>query len=112
MRRPIVDSLRKDVVYFRLGYYDRNLSVPFIETLFFLGRGMFEAADDGWFFQHAQNYLRHDSARIIEESERAGIVELSSDDLEDIVDWDGLISELAENKRMQDEGGFLSQRLQ
>jgi hypothetical protein len=101
----------KDVIYFRLGYYDRNLSVPFIETLFFLGRGLFEAADDGWFFQHAQNYLRQDSAGTIEECERAGVIVLCFDDLEDIVDWEGLISELTENKTMQDEGGFLSQRL-
>lgn len=111
MRIPIVGLLKKDACYFRLGYYDRNLSVPFIETFFFLGKGMFEAADDSWFFQHAQYYLERASANTIQECERAGIIELSSDDLEDIVDWDGLISELAENKRMQEEGRFLSQRL-
>ena len=111
MRIPINDSLRKEVCYFRLGYYDRNLSIPFVEPLFFLGKGLFETGGDNCFFQHAQQYLEKVSAEMIEDCDRAGIIELSADDLEDIVDWNGLISELVENKRMQDEGKFLSQRL-
>jgi hypothetical protein len=110
MRRTITNSLKKEVCYFRLGYYDGNLSIPFIGTLFFLGQDIFGAASDVWFFQRAQCYLDEASADTIDECERAGIIELSSDDLEDIVDWEGLLSELAENNKMQDEGKFLFQR--
>ena len=105
-----MESLKENGCYFRLGYYDRNLSIPFIETLFFLGRGLFGTASDIYFFQNAQSYLEKAFACTLEECDLAGIIGLSFDDLGDIVDWDGLTNELSENKRLQDGGGFLSQR--
>jgi hypothetical protein len=36
-------------------------------------------------------------AETVEDCERAGIIELSVNDLEDIVNWNGLINELTEN---------------
>lgn len=111
MRKSIRNLLKVGKCYFRLGYYDRNLSVPFIESYFFLGPDLYPDATGYWFFQSAQEYLDGLPSNDEANCEGHGVIGLSDDDLEDIVDWDGLIEELSENKKMQDQGKFLSQRI-
>jgi hypothetical protein len=111
MRKSLIDVLEVGTTYFRLGYYDRNLSVPFVETYVFVGINLFKIDEvDHWFFQSAQMYLGGLLASTLDECEEKGILAVPHEMLEDLVDWDGLINELQENKRMQDQGQFLSQR--
>lgn len=111
MRKLVIDVLEVGKTYFRLGYYDRNLSVPFLDTYVFVGKNLFKIGEvDHWFFQTAQLYLEGALASTLDECEEKGILGVPYESLDDLVDWDGLINELQENKRMQDQGKFLSQR--
>lgn len=110
MRKPIDHLLEVGKNYFLLGYYDRDLSVPFVEAYFFLGKNLFpDDVGDYWFFQNAQPFLDGVTVSTEAECEQAGVIRVPTEGLADFVDWQGLIDELLENKRMQDQGKFLSQ---
>lgn len=112
MRKEIRDVLQVGECYFHLGYYDRDLSVPFMETYFFIGKDLFpEVGFEAWFFQAAPQFLEGNAPMSLEECEQACVVAVPAAGLRDFVDWQGLIRELAENKALQEQGKFLSQRM-
>jgi len=110
MKKPLAELLVVGKCYFRLGYYDRNLSIPFVEPFIFIGKDLYPDAIGYWFFQSAQEFLDGVSATSVDECEKSGISGYCLEDLEGLVDWAGLIEELSGNKNIQDQGGFLSQR--
>lgn len=109
-RENIAENLKVGDCYFHLGYYDRNLSIPFVDTYFFIGKNLFSEVDyDSWFFQSPPQFLEGRVANTLDNCEEAGIFVVPVDGLEDFVDWNGLISELSENNRLQGQGKCLSQ---
>ena len=86
--------------------------MPFIETYFFLGKNLFpDIGFDAWFFQGASQFLEGHTPKILDECAQIGVVAVPDDGLSDFVDWEGLVDELVENKALQDQGKFLSQRM-
>ena len=111
MRKEITDILQVGKCYFHLGYYDKNLAFPFIETYFFLGKNLFpDVGFDAWFFQEAPHFLGSNTPMSLDACEQNGVIHVPSHGLQDFMDWQGLIDELVENKVLQDQGKFLSQR--
>ncbi|KQZ43136.1 hypothetical protein [Duganella sp. Root1480D1] len=111
MRKSLKNQLEIGKCYFRLGYYDRNLTVPFMDSFFFIGRDLYLGTSGIWFFQSAEAFLNGQPINLEARPEDNGVIGLSEEELEDIVDWSGLIEEFVLNKKMQDEGKFLSQRV-
>ena len=94
--------------YFHLGYYDRNLSIPFVEPFFFLGRDLFSEGLGFFFFQGAVAYLDGEKLTSFDACDQKGVILVGEDDLDIFVEWSGLLSELNENKKMQDQGHWYS----
>ena len=96
--------------YFHLGYYDKNLSTPFVEPFFFLGKDLFTEGAGFSFFQGASAYLDGEKLNSLDDCEQKDVMLVGEDDLDTFVDWNGMLSELTENKKMQDQGLWFSEK--
>jgi hypothetical protein len=94
------DSLRIGQCYFLIAYCDPHFLVPKIRTLIFQGKEETLERGPVWTFATPRS------------TEIPGRIEIDADDvlnaptelLSSILDWDGLVRELTENKRAQDRG--------
>jgi len=110
MRNDVTGMLEIGKCYFHLGYHDRNLTVPFVTPYFFLGKDLFPGMEC-WFFQGAPEFMEGQKPpEFAEDIDQVGIVAVPADGLTDFVDWSGLVAELSENKKLQDQGRFYSQK--
>jgi hypothetical protein len=98
--------------YFMLGYCDRDLRIPDIETYIFLGRNVFgPQSEDLWYFQEARSFVEHGRVKTTSDPNYEHVMGIAKDALSSFVDWRGLIEELTENKKMQEQGKTLAQRV-
>lgn len=92
-------------LYFHLHYFDEELRVPDIKTLYFLSQeSTLSEKSKGdlavrWIFQEAES-------RFKKEGEDVGLISLT--DLQCLHDWDGLIGELSENWECQKTGSIMN----
>lgn len=95
--------------YFMLGYCDRDLRIPDIETYICLGKNIFgPQSEDCWYFQEARSFVEDGRATSMSDPH---VMTITKEALSNFVDWRGLIEELTENKKMQDQGKTLAQRV-
>jgi hypothetical protein len=95
-------------MYFLVAYLDRDLRVPKIETYFCIGR---DPAENVWYFQEAESFMEKGSLTIEQATDSSECLGLQDEHVrDDLLDWGGLVKELAENKAMQDRGMTLAQR--
>lgn len=95
-------------IYFLVAYLDRALRVPKIETYFCVGR---DAAEKVWYFQRAESFVQNGLLSLADAPGNSDCLSLADDEAGDgLLDWDGLVKELADNKAMQDQGRSLSER--
>lgn len=105
------DELAVEQTYFLLGYYDRELRIPFIQTYIYLGMNIFGKSDENfWFFQEAGSFVSSGSAIHRREEGDDDLMSVSSDGLSNFVSWSGLIAELNENLSMLTKGRSLSEK--
>jgi hypothetical protein len=89
--------------YFYVSYFDEDLKIPDIKTLFFLETGdPSETASDteksrSWIFQDAEFFLDKNCKNGLE-----GAISITN--LHSIHDWDSLIKELVDNRSKQIRG--------
>jgi len=100
-------DLVEGACYFAVFYHDKGLRIPKISTLIFVGKASGTTSSSAkplWCFMDPETYDRF--GPISNESENGEYVlhRFDEDTLFSIYDWHGLIEELAENKRAQDEG--------
>ena len=91
-------DLKREIPYFYLTYFDEELRVPEIRTLFYIGNHdehEHDSSDDSyWLFQRAASYFDTKCG-----SETEGLISLTN--LHSLYDWDGLVRELSENRSSQ-----------
>ena len=105
------DELALEQTYFMLGYYDRALRIPFVQTYIYLGLNILGKTDaDYWFFQEAGSFVSAGSAVHRTAGVDEDIISVTEDGLSNFVSWSGLIAELSENKAMQESGRSLSEK--
>lgn len=98
--------------YFMFGYCDRDLRIPDIDTYIFLGRNVFgPKSEDRWYFQEARSFVEHGRITTTSDPNYEHVMAITKDALSNFVDWRGLIEELTENKKMQEQGKTLAQRM-
>lgn len=96
------DSLTPGQPVFLLGYHDREMRLPFLEAYVFLGvRTQDEVQSERWCFQQAEAYLRSPIESIEAAQSREGVLYADKEGLGTMVDWIGLVAELAE--RLEDQ---------
>lgn len=96
--------------YFLLGYCDCDLRIPDIHTYLYLGCNIFgQRSEDCWYFQEARSFVERGPVASRSDADWDQVMEVTKDGLCNFFDWLGLISELTENKRVQDEGKTLAQ---
>ena len=98
------ETLQPGKPVFLLGYHDREMRLPFVEPFVFLG---VQEPDGGstarWYFQRAAASLRN----AITDLNTAGgddVLTVDRDGLATLVDWAGLVAELAEGLERQRQG--------
>lgn len=97
--------------YFLMGYCDRDLRIPDIETYLYLGCNIFgPQSEDCWYFQEARSFVEHGPVRSRLDADWDRVMEVTRDGLSNFLDWWGVISELTENKRLQEQGKTLAQK--
>ena len=95
-------------IYFLVAYLDRALRIPKIETYFCVGHN---AAEKAWYFQEAESFVKSGPLSVADAPGNSDCLCLAGEHVGDgLLDWDGLVKELAENKAMQDQGRSLSER--
>jgi hypothetical protein len=95
-------------IYFLVAYLDRALRIPKIETYFCVGR---DAAEKAWYFQQAESFVKNGPRSIADAPGDPDCLRLDDEHVDDgLLDWDGLVKELADNKAIQDQGRSLSER--
>lgn len=82
--------------YFHLNYFDKDLKLPDIKTLIYIGEnaGFDRTCETLWLFQNAESYIGSSDV-----SGSKGVVALQT--LSALRDWEGLISELKERMVVQ-----------
>lgn len=94
--------------YFRLMYHDKDLLVPDICTLIYIGKNLYTESEkyikDYWFFQDPKSYSKYGPANKEPVRTECEVHRFDAENLFSIYDWDGLIKELSENKEAQDKG--------
>lgn len=94
--------------YFRLFYHDKDLRIPEIKTLIYIGKNLHSegetSAKEFWFFQDPESFLKYGPADKKPVRSECEVHRLDSEALFSICDWTGLIEELSENKEAQDRG--------
>ena len=92
-------------IYFLVAYLDRALRIPDISTYACIGK-----RENDWYFQEAASYEKDGLMALSEAPGHPGSLCISDKDVSGILDWDGLIAELSDNKAMQDKGKSLAER--
>jgi hypothetical protein len=67
-------------------------------------------SEDCWYFQEARSYVEHGRATSTSDPGYEHVMTITKDALSNFVDWWGLIAELTENKKMQEQGKTFAQR--
>jgi hypothetical protein len=97
--------------YFLLGYCDRELRIPDIETYIYLGRNVFgPQSEDCWYFQEARSFVEHGLVTTTSDANFEHVMTITKEALSNFVDWSTLIAELTENKKLQEQGKSLAQK--
>lgn len=97
--------------YFLLGYCDRDLRIPDIHTYIYFGCNIFgQESEDCWYFQEARSFVERGPVTSPSDADWDQVMEVTKDGLCNFFDWWGLISELTENKRLQEQGKTLAQK--
>lgn len=105
------DELVLEQTYFMLGYYDRALRIPFIQTYIYIGMNIYGGnAEPSWFFQEAESFVAKGSAAHHSAGVGDDLVAITEESLSNFVSWSGLISELSENRSMQEKGRSLAEK--
>jgi len=87
-----------------------HLSIPFVEPFFFLGKDLFAEGAGFSFFQGASAYLDGAKLNCFDDFEQSDVMLVGEDDLDTFFDWNEMLSELMENKKMQDQGHWFSEK--
>jgi hypothetical protein len=100
-------KLKPGGIYFLVAYLDRALRVPHISTYAFVGH---DAAERVWYFQDAVSFAKNGLLDLAAAAGHPDCLCLGDDGVDDVLDWDRLVDELAENKAMQDQGKSFAER--
>lgn len=92
-------------IYFLVAYLDRALRIPHISTYACVGRH-----DGAWYFQEAVSFKKEGLLEISAALGHPECLCITDADVSGILNWDGLVAELSENKAMQDQGRSLAER--
>lgn len=98
-------NLKPGGIYFLVAYLDRSLRVPHISTYASVGQD-----GDAWYFQDAESFVKDGLLDISAAVGHPDCLCLTAEGAADLLDWDGLVAELAENKSMQDQGRSFAER--
>jgi hypothetical protein len=86
--------------YFRLTFADRDLTMPGVEPLVFLGEVTDESGNHGFVFQDTVSYVQHGSGLEGEEQhEEIGLYFMPEADVGAMYDVEELATEMAESAR-------------
>ena len=93
--------------YFLILYHDKDLRIPDIRTMIFIGKNIDQdekSKKDLWFFQDPESYLKYGAS--IRKPRKSGceVSRFDENSLFSIYDWSGMINELTQNKEAQDKG--------
>ena len=89
--------------YYHLFFYHPRKIVVGINTLFFVGKNLFdeERSEDEWYFQDPESYLEHGSFMDFPEKIEHETLLFNEDALRFIYDLDGLIEEMKKIKERE-----------
>jgi len=94
--------------YFALFYHDKDLRMPDIHTLIYVGKNICskdeESTKEHWCFLDPVSYLKQGPEIDEERCSEYKLHRFDNQSLFSLHDWEGLIEELLENKRAQDKG--------
>ncbi len=92
------NDLKIEKCYFMVDFYDKDLSVPNIETYIYIGKNIYGNQDnekDSWYFQEPDIFFDKGTSHEQDNSLENGIIFIEQDMLEFVYDINGVISELS-----------------
>ena len=90
------ESLKIGQPVFLLGYHDQAMRLPFVEAYVYIGEELRDGTQPSvWCFQSAESYLKSPIVDVEQSSPDADVLCLDRQGLATMVDWIGLVGELA-----------------